>query len=233
MTIYKPFRTYEGIETRKIKDRKMAWASFETKTYGDYLMRTIKEDKEEFKKVANLFRKSFPELYGGLYDFLLYPDQYPLILGEGEEFLKGEWYITVTEHKNNIVAAGLYRMFPRNMAIEWSVGATDPTYREKGMQKFRMKVMDEFIERCGVEYAYGFCATYHKASQENLLSLGFKVVGVIPGFIAGWMDGDSYYRMPVVWMQKFYNRAEKMIPNDEEWIMIPEAKRLWDIISSF
>jgi hypothetical protein len=123
-------------------------------------------------------------------------------------------------------------MFPQNMAIEWSVGATDPRLRGKGIQKFRLKLLDEFTERCGAEYAYAFCATYHKATQENLLNVGFRVVGIMPGFIAGWMGGDSYYRIPVIWMQKFYNGAERMIPNDEEWMMMPEAKKLWDVISA-
>jgi hypothetical protein len=64
-----------------------------------------------------------------------------------------------------------------------------------------------------------------------MLSVGFKIVGIMPGFIAKWMRGDGYYRMPVVWAQKFYNGAEKMVP--EEMELIPEAKKLWDVISAF
>lgn len=222
----------------------MKWASFEPQRYGSFIIRPIKNDGEEFKKTADMWRISFPEMYGGLYDFLLYPDQYPIILGEGEEFLKGEWFQIVNEDEstNRIAGGNLMRMFPQNMAIEWSVAAADPDYRRRMRPDLRemwesresrvglLRLYDDFIERCNAEYAYTFLTTAHPATQENALSIGYKMVGIMPGFIAGWMKGAEYYRMPAVWAQKFYNGAEKMVP--EEMELVPEAKKLWDVISA-
>jgi hypothetical protein len=247
MSKYKPFKVYEEIETRKIKDRRMKWASFEPQRYGPFTIRPIKDDREEFEKTADMWRRSFPELYGGLYDFLLYPEQYPIILGEREEFLKGEWFLLVGEEEstNRITGGHLMRMFSQNMAIEWSVAAIDPGYRRRTRPDIRemwesrsresrvglLRLYDDFTERCGAEYAYTFLTTAHTATQEDMLSVGFKIVGIMPGFIAGWMRGDEYCRIPVVWAQKFYNGAEKMVPDEME--LIPEAKKLWDVISAF
>jgi hypothetical protein len=232
MSKYKPFRVYRGVETRKIKDRKIGWASFEPQRYGSFITRPIRDDREEFQKTADMFRRGFPELYGTAYDFLLYPERYPIILGEGEGFLKGEWFLFIAEEEgsNKIVSGSLMRMLPQNMAIEWSVGARDPDYRMRGLGKFNMKIYDRFTKRCGAEYAYTFMYTAHTASQKLVREIGFVPVGIMPGFIAGWCGDDSYNRISVVWAQKFYNGAEKMVP--EEMELIPEAKKLWDIISA-
>ena len=221
MSKYQPFKVYKGLETRRIKDKNIKWAEFERKSYGNYIKRAIKEDAEEFGKTADLFRRAFPELYGNVYDFLLYPERYPIVLGEGRNFLTGEWYMTVTEYENDIVAAEIYKMFPQNMTIELAVGATDPRHRGRGLQRFSVKEVDRFVERCGAEYAYAACVVYHKASQDNLLEVGYRVEGITPGFISHWMKGDEYYRAPHVWMGKFYNGAERMVPDEKEWIMIP------------
>jgi RimJ/RimL family protein N-acetyltransferase len=233
MSRYKPFKVYEGIETRKINERRMGWVDFKPQRYGPFLTRAIKEDKEEFEKTADMFKRSFPELYGTLYDFLLYPEQYPAILGDGEVFLKGEWFLFVTEdgRLNKIISGILFRMIPQNMAIELSVGAHDPEYRVKGLGKFNVRLFDNWMKRCGAEYAYTFLYTAHTASQKMMREAGFVPVGIMPGFIAAWCGNDSYNRASVVYAQKFYNGAEKMVPEGME--LTPEAKKLWDVISTF
>jgi hypothetical protein len=228
-----PFKKYKDIEFRKLSDREISWKPFNPIRIlgGDYLIRMLKNDNRDFKKSAKLWRKSFAELYGGPYDFLLCPDEYVNIFGKGNKFLEGEWFLFVIEYENDLVGASLLHMNAKNMAIEWSLAAIDPSHRNKNLFRPIVEICDEITKNSGAEYACMYAATFHKISQNIAIEIGFTIRGVIPGFILAWNGDDMYYRHPIVFMDKFYNDGEKLSTRD--MALSSQAKEVWDLIQRF
>ena len=191
----------------------------------------LKRDNEDFKKSAKLWRRSFPELYGGSYDFLLYPEQYEYIFGKGNRFLKHEWFLFVIENENDLVGASLLHMNPKNMSIEWSLAVVDSLHRNKNLFRPIVETCDDITKKSGAEYAFMYAATFHKISQKIAIDIGFTIRGVMPGFILAWMKNNMYYRHPIVYLDKFYNGGEKV--SAMEMKLVPQANELWNMICKF
>lgn len=229
----KPFKTYENIEFRKLSDRDIGWKTFSPRKIrgDDYLVRPLRDDDNEFIKSATLWQRGFSEIYGGPYDFLLYPKKYRGIFGEKMQFLNGEWFSFIVEYEDNLVGGVLLHMNKKNMSVEWSLATIDPLHRHQHLFRPLVQITDEVTASSGAEYAYIYSATFHKYSQILALERGFTIRGIIPGYILSWITNDSYYRHPIVYMDKFYNGGENM--STREMDLVPPAKELWDLISKF
>jgi hypothetical protein len=229
----KPFRTYNGIELRKLSDREISWKPFVPREIlgGHYIVRSLRDNDDEFINSATLWQRGFPEIYGGPYDFLLYPEKYRDIFGYGKDFLEGEWFSFVVEYDDDLVGSVLLHMDRKNMSIGWSLATVDPLHRHKHLFRPIVQITDEVTNNSGAEYAYIYGATFHEFSQILALENGFTIRGIIPGFILAWIKDDRYYRHPVVYMDKFYNGGEKM--STREMRLVPHAKELWDLMCKF
>jgi len=229
----KPFKTYKHIELRKLSDREISWKSFLPREIlgGDYLVRVLRDNDNEFKKSATLWQRGFSEIFGGPYDFLLYAEQYRKIFGEGKEFLKDEWFSFVVEYEDDLAGGVLLRMNRKNMSIEWSLATVDPLHRNKHLFRPIVEITDEITNSSGAEYAYIYSTTFHEFTQILAMERGFTIRGIMPGLILAWIKNDSYYRHPIVYMDKFYNGGGNVSTREME--LVPQAKKLWELISKF
>lgn len=216
MSKYRPFKIYKTLEMRKLSERNACWKEFGPRDAGEFIIRELRDDQKEFRDTAETFREGFPELYGSLYDFLLYEEKYHDFLGKGTNFLRDEGYMMVAEDKKNKeIASALYlHLFKKNLSVELSAGVVRPRYRRASVFRKILKLADEAVTASGVEYAYGYAATFHPVSQKMLRELGFIDRGIIPGFLLVWMGDDRYYRHPTVFLDKFYNGGEKVTPTE-------------------
>ncbi len=201
----------ESQETRKLEDRILDWKDFEEdivdKQGQTYQMHFLDfDDSEKVEQTAALYRQGFPELFGGVYQGLLFPSKY----SEVDEQMK----IFVLEKDDTIIAAMAVTPCEQNMSVEYSAGVTHPGFRRRGLgRKFR-EVIDHLIEQSGCEFSVNYCATFHTATQRIFEGLGFTQVGVIPGLMLANAGEGKYARDSAMMYVKLYNDAEKLCPSE-------------------
>jgi len=219
----------------KFSDTLPQWPDFEPLMLSDnYKLRLLKEDKVDFLNYAKMWKKSYPALYRGVANYILYPKNYLSLFGKGEDFMKHYFFAFVFEDvRNSKIFGGCLLCLDRNnhSANAVLLGII-PSYRNKVttarfLYKF-VDIYDKFVEKSGVEYGWAGAITHHKISQKLLSHVGYKVKGIIPGISISSINNFYYRRDNYVYMDKFYNNGDKKYP--EEMDLIPEARKIWDFM---
>ena len=200
-----------------------------------YSLRLLREEKSEFKAYADLWKKAYPSLYGGMVNFFLYPHNYPRLFGEKELFQKNLFaaFIFQDNKAKKIFGGAILLLDIPNRSAQGVIMAVLPEYRKKvSTGKFLYKFIenyDRFIEKSGAEYAWVGAVTTHTTTQKLLKHVNYKVRGIIPGMSLTAINKKNYLRENYVYMDKFYNRGEKK--KAQKMKLIPEAEKLWNSIA--
>lgn len=228
--------------TRPIHDKKVIWPYAAVRMINSRFRGRMLGEKD-FEAAAELWRSAYPELYGSSskYEWLLYPEQY-----EGKVAVSEHWQedrvqkafcMPVIEdiHSGILAAGALYLKDDRNLHVEFSFGAVQPAYRKGSSgEKLPAAILDylrQLEEESGAEYLSAFCETWHNISQYLCLKVwGWKLAGIFPGQYTRWCGSNNEYRGCTVHFYKFLGEAEKYSSRPEEWEMIPEVRRLWDVL---
>lgn len=241
MSKYRPFREMgKTCETREIKEKKVTWPDFGAVTLPDGRFRTRKIKRDEVEEVAEVWRRSYPEVYGSEYEFVLFPEEYEDKIALAETWdrdrTEKDCCVLVIEDIETDDLAGAFLMIKRdkNLEIEMSMLGVCPEYREKGIMRnigeFGLRI-DEMLEESGAEYLTGFLETWHDITQRSLIKQeGWKIAGIFPGHFTRWCGDQREYRACEVRMYKFIGDGEKHSTKPEEWNLAPEVKRVWDCL---
>lgn len=204
------------------------WRPFHEQTIlnGHYLIRAIRNTPSDLEDAAEVMRTSFSVIRDTEFDILLQARGFALILGDGENFLKGDKFALVAEEiaTAKVVALFLFSMAKKQRNCELVVIATHEKYQERGIGHELAYAFDSYIAECGVEMAYTWAAAEHSATQKIMKSLGFVTRAVVPGFYRIYEGENAYRRTIEVFMQKFYGGAEKMATKQLD--LLPEAQKL-------
>lgn len=243
MSKYSPYKKMKRtIITREIEDKKVIWPYYERKLYdGAIKIRII--EKKDCIEVAELWRMNYGELYGSTlkYDWVLYPKRYESNVAFKENWdkdsLNKDFCMLVFEETNTRKIFGAWALFKddRNLQIEFSLGVIHPEYRQ---QKSGIKVVSTAVDyikvlenESGAEYLTSFCETFHNVTQFLCFKRwGFKVAGIFPGQYTRWNGDQQEYRACEVHFYKFIRGSEKYVSKSREIALLPEFKKLWDVL---
>ncbi len=189
-------------------------------------MRALRNTPSDLVDAAETMRTGFPVLSGTEFEILYQANGFPLLLGDGERFNKGERFCFGAEHKasGKLVAVFLLSMSKLQRHGELVVIATHQDHQNRGIARALGEVCDRYFEECGAEMAYVWAAGEHTATQKIMASLGFVPRAVIPGYYRIRGEDGAHRRTIEVFMQKFYGGAEKMATKEVD--LLPEVRRL-------
>ncbi len=194
-----------SLKIRKLNDRKIVWTT-EEKTIDENLVikNLATTNYDEIEQTAKLYRIGFPELFGGVYEDILFPGRYKALLEEMKLFLLKE--------KDQVVSAWALITSEKNMSTEFSLTVTSPKKRGKGYCRLLTNYVEEIVKNSGTEHASVYCATFHTATQKIFTGLGFKKEAELKGFVLANVGNGNYARDNVIMYSKMYNDAEKLCP---------------------
>jgi hypothetical protein len=210
--------------------RPQSWETRDGRFAGRLLRR------EDFENAAGLWRQAYPELYGSVHDFMLFPEDYEarMALEETweEDALAKPCCMLVAEEKATgvLAAASLMTKFDRNLQIEWSFAGTRPDYRQMGLMALLGDMMAWMSKASGAEYLTTFLETWHTITQGETLKIGkgWRVAGIFPGNFTRWARNQEEYRACEVYMYRFINEGAQFATGPAEWQLHPELQGLWE-----
>ncbi len=221
-----PTPTLASHTKRPLNTRKIEWKRLpEYKIFEGgkrYILRSMEDRESEFEAVAKLWRNHASYLFGSPYEFVLDPDTYPTIFSTSDQFMQKDWFMEVIEHDEAIVGATLLNRDVKNMAIEWSPVIISKSCYSKSLCEAVYQFIEQSIEKAGAEYVFALVPSFERAMQELLLTLKFKIRGVIPGLLLTWASENSYCRTSIVYMDKFYNDGDTLVVPPNE--VVPAAE---------
>lgn len=197
------FKMYPYIPTLPWKGKRFFWKPFSARVDG-FRMRVLKP--EDAVAVSRLWAWGFPELYLGTYGFVMDPRQYQMFFGD-------EWRMFVFEttgRNSQVVGAWLLRMDKLNLSVDFTLVVVHPDFRRHGLLFATTKVLDNYVNACGVELATVACATFHVATRKVFRRLGFHAVGILPGAIRANVLRCRYRRDSVELLYKLYGAADEI-----------------------
>lgn len=195
-------------QTRKLADRKLVWPAVDEAIAGGFRLRDLDwTSLREIEEVAQLHREAFPELFGSVYEDILFPNRWPR--------WAEHWRIYRVSEGERQAATCLLTPSVQNMAVELSVLITDPAFRGRGIARRFTNVIDRLIGESGAEYGTVFCATFHIATQKIIEELGFQRIGELRGYVLANAGLGRYARDNVVMYAKMYNEAWTLCPSEE------------------
>jgi RimJ/RimL family protein N-acetyltransferase len=201
--------------------------------YKDYSgLCEFKKMDEEIDEVCALYRIGVPECKGTNFDFLHHPNAMREVVGDGDTFMKRDWFIYVVEDlaAGKLCAGTAIRADRLNMTIWGEVGVIDPQYRQKGLFSDFLDYMNEIWSMTGAEYGLCWVATFHTISQKLMERHGWNVCGLFRGGYIMNHGGDNYYRHPVIMIEKFFNNGEKVTA--KELNLTERSQAILDAIQS-
>ncbi len=237
MTQYHPFRPMgQHCRTRPISDKRVSWMRpqpWETRD-GRFAGRLLL--RGDFEDAAELWRQAYPELYGSVHDFMLFPEDYEARLAlletwEEDAFRKPCCMLVAEEKATGVLAAAsLMTKFDRNLQIEWSFAGTRPDYRQMGLMALLGDMMAWMSQASGAEYLTTFLETWHTITQGETLKIGkgWRVAGIFPGNFTRWARNQQEYRACEVYMYRFINEGAQYATGPAEWQLHPELQGLWE-----
>ncbi len=239
MTAHRPYRPMGlGCRTRPIRDKRVVWVKPDPAIHGQGRFAGRPLRAGELEAAAELWRWSYPEIYGSSHDFLLHPEDYPgrvalLETWEEDSLTCPHCMLVAEEVSSGRLAAGtLMTKFDRNLQIEFTFAGTHPDFRRQGLMDFLGKIMHRLAAASGAEYLTTFLETWHTITQDKTLKWaeGWKLAGIFPGNFTRWAGGQEEYRACEVHLYKFINEGEQFASRPEEWSLHPEVRRLWEVL---
>ena len=183
MDKYRPFaKMGKTCQTREIREKKVIWPYAEKDHFGGkFKSRFI--CRADIDEVAELWRVSYPEIYGSSYEWIFFPEEY-----EDKVALKEAWEkdsvnkiycMSVVEEveTKKLVAVALWTKDDKNLHVELTFGAIPPDYRKGKMgNKIVITGLEGYkiLDESGAEYLTCFCETWHNISQYLCLKLNFQ-----------------------------------------------------------
>lgn len=242
MSPYRPFREMaQTCRTRPIRDKAVRWAKPEPRESRDgaFVVRPLA--RADFDAAAELWRRSYPEIYGSAHNFLLFPEDYQARLAVAETWEEDSvtkpYCMLVIQEKatGRLAAASVMTKFDQNLQIEWTFAGTDPDYRQLGLMGLLGDTMEWVSQASGAEYLTTFLETWHTITQAETLKRqrGWQLAGIFPGNFTRWAKDQQEYRACEVHMYRFINDGEKYATQPEEWHLHPELQRLWEALAAF
>ncbi|MCL6622344.1 MAG: hypothetical protein K6T55_09610 [Syntrophobacterales bacterium] len=239
MTPYHPFREMaRTCDTRPLRDKRVRWVRPEPRLSRDgrFLARLLR--REELDAAAGLWRAAYPELYGSVHDFLLFPEECAARVAledAWEEDSEGKpclMLVAAERRSGRLAAATLMTKMDRNLQIEFSFAATHPEFRRQGLMYLLGEMMHHLAEASGAEYLTTFLETWHTITQTSILKYGggWRVAGIFPGAFTRWAGGQREYRGCVVYLYKFIRDGERYATRPEEWHLHPKLRQLWQVL---
>ena len=234
------YRTFSNMgktcETRAVCEKKVIWPFYEKDFSGGKFKGRIM-GRSDVDEVAELWRMSYPEVYGSSFGFILLPEEYEkkVLLKEtyeGDSINKiYACYVVEEIETGTITGASFFVKDDKNSHVEFSLGAVHPAYRKKGMAALQGYFYAlKLLEQTGAEYLTTFAETWHSIAQKIFLDNGWNVAGIFPGQFPRWIGGQEECRGCVVWFYKFLGEGEKYATKPEEWKLKPEIKKLWGVL---
>ena len=198
---------FSTLEVKKLEERVLNWHDVNENIDYRFKIRELDlNDLTVVDQTALIFRLGFPELFGGVYQDILFPSRYAEIANQMKIF------VLMDSKKDMVASAWALTPSQRNMSVEFSLVVTNPDYRGSGLcTKFTQRI-DKLVEESGAEYGLVYCAPFHRTTQRIFRELGFKKTADLKGFILANVGNGNYARDNVVMMSKFYNNAERLCP---------------------
>lgn len=238
MSRYQLFRPMgRSCRRRPIGDKKVRWILPEPlrSRDGRFLVRPLRA--AEVEAAAELWRQAYPEVYGSIHDFILFPEDYPHYFILAEDWEAGQsrpccMVLAEETATGRLVAGGIMTKFDRNLQIEFSFAGTHPNYRRQGLMALIGRVLYKMALASGAEYLTTFLETWHTITQEATLKWGrrWRLAGIFPGAFTRWAGGQEEYRACVVYLYQFINAGEEVASKPEEWQLHPAVRRLWQCL---
>ena len=242
MSPYRPFRDMaQTCRTRSIQEKVVCWAKPEPRESRDrrFVVRPLA--RADFDAAAELWRQSYPEVYGSSHNFMLFPEDYDDRMAVAETWEedagKKPYCMLVIQEKatGRLAAASLMTKFDHNLQIEWTFAGTHPDYRQMGLMGLLGDMMEWVSQASGAEYLTTFLETWHTITQAETLKRerGWQLAGIFPGNFTRWTRDQQEYRACEVHMYRLINDGEKYATKPEEWHLHPELQRLWEALEAF
>jgi hypothetical protein len=226
--------------TRPIAEKRVVWTRPEPRRHleGRFVGRPL--ERRDIPAAAELWRQSYPELYGSSHDFMLYPEDYEARMALAETWEQDAankpccMLVTEEAATGRLAAATLMTKFDRNLQVEYTFAGTHPDYRQMGLMGLLGGMMAWICKRSGAEYLTTFLETWHTITQSETLKLshGWKIAGIFPGNFTRWAGDNREYRGCAVHMYRFINDGEKYATKPEEWQLHPALKPVWEAMEA-
>jgi len=222
--------------TREPAEKRIRWIFPEKDSFGDnlYKVGVLREDLVE--SAAELWRVSYPEVYGSPHEFLLDPNQYQSLVAMKDSWeqdsLKTIHCMPVVEEAatGKVIGATLLTKFEGNLQVEFSFAATHPGYRRRDLTDELRRFTRIIALDSGAEYFTTFCETWHDITQNWCIKDGWKIAGIFPGNFIRWNGEDEEYRGCTVHFYKFVNEGAQYATRPEEWRLAPEVREVWEVL---
>ena len=241
MTPYQPYKKIgKSCDLRNTTDKRIIWPLIDhvDPKEPDFCLRTIRHN--DIEAVAELWRASYPEVYGSVHEWILHSDEYETRAAFAENWnedsVRRPHAVIVGEDMKSerIIMSSIYTKWDRNLQVEASFIAIHPDYRKTSMAATIWSNLASFykwLEDSGAEYVTVFCETWHNITQYIWFKrLGWKIAGIFPGNFTRWAGGDKEYRGCTIHFYRFLNNGDKYSTKPEEWELLPEIKDLFDFM---
>jgi hypothetical protein len=238
MSPYQPYKPIgKSCELRQINDKKVVWPLIDQIDTENPNFRLRVITRNDVNAVAELWRASYPEVYGSIHEWILHPEEYYKRAAFAERW---EEHSVTRPHavmvgedlsSQKIVMSSIYTKWDQNLQVEASFIAIHPDYRKGKISNSIFKNLASFykwLENSGAEYVTVFCETWHNITQYIWFKrLGWKIAGIFPGNFTRWADEQNEYRGCTIHFYRFLNDGAKYSTQPEEWDLLPEVKELW------
>ena len=241
MTPYQPYKKMgKSCELREIRDKKIVWPLIDQVDQQNPNFRLRAITRNDLDAVAELWRASYPEVYGSVHEWILDPKEYEERVAFAENWAEHSitrpHAVMVGEDiaAKKIVMSSIYTKWDQNLQVEASFIAIHPDARKGKIGDSIWSNLASFykwLEGSGAEYVTVFCETWHNITQYIWFKrLGWKIAGIFPGNFTRWAGGTTEYRGCTVHFYRLLNDGEKYSVTSEEWDLLPEVKELWDFM---
>ncbi len=239
MTPYQPYRKMgKTCELREIGDKKVIWPLVDRIDADNPNFRLRAITRNDVDAVAELWRASYPEVYGSVHEWILDPVEYQERVAFAEHWedhcVSRPHAVMVGEdlETKKIVMSSIYTKWDKNLQVEASFIAIHPDARKGKIGTSIWSNLASFyqwLEGSGAEYVTVFCETWHNITQYIWFKrMGWKIAGIFPGNFTRWAGGSNEYRGCTIHFYRLLNGGDKFSSLPEEWDLLPEVKELWE-----
>jgi hypothetical protein len=239
MSSYQPYRKMgKTCELREIGDKKVIWPLIDHIDSDNPNFRLRNITLNDLDAVAELWRVSYPEVFGSVHEWILDPKAYEDRVAFAEHWadhsVSRPHAVMVGEDlaTKKIVMSSIYTKWDKNLQVEASFIAIAPDARKGKIGDSIWSNLASFyqwLEMSGAEYVTVFCETWHNITQYIWFKrLGWKIAGIFPGNFTRWAGDGHEYRGCTIHFYRLLNGGEKYSNLPEEWDLLPEVRELWD-----